>query len=203
MVKQSPRYARVRNSTRIRRERNREYVIREKLAVGRCECGSCDHRVTIESHELFHFDHIDPSTKVAGLSKMANNGGPLAGVIAERAKCRLLYHKCHNKRTAEQRQLGFRFPPVIIDWDLFSLPSSLQDIDNRLFAHDPVGDDIVHFARATILKEGEFLVTRNDDGHVLHCHRISDGISFGWHKDIGYYEDMMPNALLQALLNKH
>jgi len=152
---------------------------------------------------LFHFDHIDSSTKVAGVSKIANQGGPLERLIAERTKCRLLYYKCHQKRTAQQQQLGFKFPDVVIDWDLFSSPPPLQDIDNRLFAHDPVGDDIIHFSRSTMRKEGEFLVTRNDDGHVMSCHRISDGVSFGWHKDVGYYEDMMPNALLQALLNKH
>jgi hypothetical protein len=203
MVKQSPAHARNRRFNQIARERNREYLLREKLAVGRCECGDCDHRVTIESHELFHFDHIDPSTKVGGLSWLANQGVPLERLVSERAKCKLLYYKCHKKRTAKQQQLGFKFPEVVIEWDLFSLPSPLQDIDNRLFAHDPIGDDIIHFSRSTMRKEGEFLVTRNDDGHVMSCHRISDGVSFCWHKDVGYYEDMVPNALLQALLNKH
>jgi len=138
-----------------------------------------------------------------GVSYLAGQGVPVERVMAERAKCRLLYDECHHERTKQQWKLGFKFPPVIIEWDLFSLPEPLANLDNRLFAHDPIGDDIVYFSRSIMRKEGDFVVTRNDDGHVLHCHRISDGVTFSWHKDVGYYEDMVPNALQQALLNKH
>ena len=46
----------------------------------------------------YDFHHIDPSTKVAGVTQLCQNGRKMETILAEAAKCVLLCANCHRLR---------------------------------------------------------------------------------------------------------
>lgn len=73
-----------------------------KLAAGCVDCGYN------QAPEALHFDHVDPATKVAGLSQMWS--ASQARLDAEIAKCVIRCANCHAIRTARQRREGLLQP---------------------------------------------------------------------------------------------
>lgn len=68
--------------------------------------GKC---VTCASTERLHFDHIDPTTKEFAVDKLAHSFRTReAQFWAEVAKCQLLCHSCHGKKSAREIRLGIR-----------------------------------------------------------------------------------------------
>ena len=87
--------------------RNRRLDSAAKIARGACECGNetCHRRVTAEDVAQFEWDHLVQSFDDPGYHKvgyLVSRGAPTAVCDRERAKCRLLYFKCHRRHTAEQ-----------------------------------------------------------------------------------------------------
>ena len=73
------------------------YVMRRKLQIGKCECGTCDNKITMGNFMCFDFAHkpgMGDIHKVANVGKIS--GGPRE-IEAEIAKCRLLFCECHKK----------------------------------------------------------------------------------------------------------
>lgn len=89
------------NATRARvtRAANRAYWI-ERLG-GRCvDCGFSDARA-------LDFDHVDPGTKAASMSRLLANVQPgHPRLEAEALKCVLRCRNCHQIRTIEERHHG-------------------------------------------------------------------------------------------------
>jgi hypothetical protein len=87
--------------------RNKILDIAAKLARGECECDDECHRpVTEEDVDLFEWDHLvqsfdDPSYR--RVSRLVNSASSTARCNRERAKCRLLYVKCHYAHSVKQR----------------------------------------------------------------------------------------------------
>ena len=67
-------------------------------------CSKCNYKDNTLPR-FFHFDHIDPTTKIAGISEMIYtnyNKYSFEDLVAEIAKCQLLCEYCHFKRTEAQ-----------------------------------------------------------------------------------------------------
>lgn len=78
------------------------YVNNLKLA-GCVACGFKDRRLP----RFFHLDHIDPSSKIEGISKMVTTAAcTLNDLKEEIAKCRILCGHCHRIHTTKQRKEG-------------------------------------------------------------------------------------------------
>jgi len=59
------------------------------------DCGTDDRRV-------FHFDHLDPSTKTANVSELVYQSVSIAKIETEVNKCVIRCANCHIIRTGEQ-----------------------------------------------------------------------------------------------------
>ena len=77
----------------------RAHVNKIKIEIGEClDCGLvCDEWTVV----AFAFDHLDPKTKIAAISKMVNKPKkyPLHIIQEEINKCELVCHCCHAFRT--------------------------------------------------------------------------------------------------------
>lgn len=71
-----------------------------KLEAGCADCG-----IRSDHPEIYDFDHIDPSTKVATVSTMLLKG-TWEEFIAEIAKCEVVCSNCHRIRTRARNRLG-------------------------------------------------------------------------------------------------
>jgi hypothetical protein len=90
------------------RQRNMAFVNQVKLEIGGCQ--ECNRKVTSLDPALcscFEFDHVDRTTKIDGISAMANGGRSIDVIKREIAKCRLLCVNCHKKHT--RVQLGMKY----------------------------------------------------------------------------------------------
>jgi hypothetical protein len=65
------------------------------------DCGNSDIRV-------LHFDHIDPSTKTAGVMYLVKTRYGASRVMDEIAKCEVRCANCHAIRTSEQGSWLYR-----------------------------------------------------------------------------------------------
>lgn len=52
------------------------------------------------------FDHLDPTTKVRGVSALARGGFSLKKILAEVDKCELVCSNCHRIRTHDRQHEG-------------------------------------------------------------------------------------------------
>ena len=86
--------------------RNRQVDDAAKLARLHCECGhDCSNVVTLENLREFEWDHLvqkpdDPDYH--HVSTLVSGGKAPWRCDRERAKCRLLHHKCHSQHSAQQ-----------------------------------------------------------------------------------------------------
>lgn len=80
-------------------EKGRAYINQVKMSIGQCqECGlKCDPKQLYK----FHFDHIDPRTKIARVASMTCR--KLEVIKAEIEKCQLLCQPCHHARTKKEK----------------------------------------------------------------------------------------------------
>jgi hypothetical protein len=89
------------------RKRNRRLDDAAKIARGECECDEKCHRaVTAEDVDMFEWDHLvqsfdDPDYRT--VSSLVHSTCSTARCDRERAKCRLLYIKCHHAHSVKQR----------------------------------------------------------------------------------------------------
>lgn len=87
-------------------ERNRQFVKETKAKIGACVQCECKIR-TEDGHHFacFDFDHLDPQTKTASVSKMASGTYSVQRIQEEIDKCQLLCAACHWLKSG--KQLGF------------------------------------------------------------------------------------------------
>ena len=85
----------------IRRRKNKykknyyEHLLKIK---GSC-CCDCGHKFDYDTDKgLYHFHHIDPTTKQYNISHMIRSGSSLDRIKKELGKCVLLCKPCHIKR---------------------------------------------------------------------------------------------------------
>jgi hypothetical protein len=88
-------------------KRNKKLDTAAKLARGRCECGAeqCHRPVTAKNVGLFEWDHLVQSFDDRDyhlVSSLVNSGKSTKRCDKERAKCRLLYIKCHRAHSGKQ-----------------------------------------------------------------------------------------------------
>jgi hypothetical protein len=78
------------------REAKYEYI--KQIFLTGCElCGETDPFV-------LEFDHIDPSKKKYGITKLICSAAALSTLIEELDKCRILCSNCHRRHTHEQNK---------------------------------------------------------------------------------------------------
>lgn len=92
-------------STSNRSKRNFVPIV-DKIKLALEECTLCKTKVTDGNTANFHFDHIDPSSKLANVSQIANHFTSIQFLFDEIEKCRLLCANCHSIHTHEQIQSG-------------------------------------------------------------------------------------------------
>jgi len=85
-------------------QNNRAFMNRKKLEVGKC--ASCGKECTVTNLRHFHWDHLDPSTKINRVGAMV--GRALEVIEAEIKKCQLLCRPCHHKRTTTEKHWTIR-----------------------------------------------------------------------------------------------
>lgn len=80
-----------RNRARYRRE------MRELIgSLKSVSCADCGERYPVY---VMDFDHRDPATKKANVSRMAATGSAIRTVLEEAAKCDVVCANCHRERT--------------------------------------------------------------------------------------------------------
>ena len=89
---------------RKRQKKAREYINQAKILIGKCQI--CDLPVDSKRFHEFHFDHIDPSTKLSRIGSMTSYS--LQVIKNEIDKCQLLCYICHMKRTQEEGHRSIR-----------------------------------------------------------------------------------------------
>ncbi len=82
----------------------RYHVENTKLEIAACQ--ECNAEVKQEITEYHEFDHLDPQTKIAGISEMCYGTHTLDDVKKEIAKCRLLCKFCHRRHTSTMKRLN-------------------------------------------------------------------------------------------------
>ena len=87
----------------------RRYSLRREKAIaklgGKCvHCGSCNN---------LHFDHIDPSTKVATIARMSSMSA--VKFNAEIDKCQLLCEDCHKAKSNAEGSTGNKNRTTLCD----------------------------------------------------------------------------------------
>jgi hypothetical protein len=76
--------------------------LKEYLRSHPCvDCGEADVRV-------LEFDHRDPATKLANVSRMASDGCGPARLAKEVAKCDVRCCNCHRRRTHAENHSAYR-----------------------------------------------------------------------------------------------
>jgi hypothetical protein len=103
----------------LKRDRNANHVKNAKIKVGACtDCELvCDEYTWV----AFQWDHIDPSNKIANLSKMVK-WASIQELDAEIAKCEMVCAACHALRThylGHHRIVVEREAPQ--EWNLFTI----------------------------------------------------------------------------------
>lgn len=94
---------------RISVARSQRFVLEKKLEIGKCqyEFENCSkNKVTEDNSCIFDFDHIDPKTKLKGVSSLTTWGYPLYVIDEEIKKCRLLCANHHQKHSRSQIRKG-------------------------------------------------------------------------------------------------
>ena len=83
-----------------RKSQNKRYKERriECLEYKGCGCIDCGKEFTVETTHLFHFHHIDPSSKLYNISTMIVESMSFELIKQELDKCVLLCSKCHKQR---------------------------------------------------------------------------------------------------------
>ena len=90
------------SNTKLRRMNNK-LVVNIKLNIGCCQNVECNRIITDTNHMGFHFDHLDPSKKLNGISYLINGTcSSEITILTEIEKCQLLCANCHRLRTLEQ-----------------------------------------------------------------------------------------------------
>ena len=56
-------------------------------------CSKCGYK---ENPDILHFHHIDPTTKIANISRMVGKNHSMERIKNEIAKCKLLCITCHH-----------------------------------------------------------------------------------------------------------
>lgn len=162
-----------------------------------CQCG-CRRKVGEYPRSDFHWDHVDPTTKIDTISSMRKNLVKLSTFITEIAKCQFLYVKCHEALKRRQNVgeiVDYRLPKLHRDWDMFPVnettsakmnalsewqdPHSVEMYDRWIQAV-PGDVDITYeewrtFGWSRIMLEGVWYVRRDINGKLLSGCRKTDG----------------------------
>ena len=73
------------------KKKKKEQINQYKMTVGCAHCGYKD------NPDILHFHHIDPSTKIANVSRMVGKNHSMEKIKQEIDKCILLCITCHHK----------------------------------------------------------------------------------------------------------
>ena len=84
---------RLTKETKEKRNRRKRITDAIKLAIGCLECGYNEHPSAL------HFDHLEPSTKVAHISDSKMLAGNIMTLLDEVEKCQVLCANCHAVKT--------------------------------------------------------------------------------------------------------
>jgi hypothetical protein len=156
------------------------------------------------SRSDFHWDHIDPSTKIDSIANMRKDVVKMPVFIAELAKCQFLYVKCHEKIRSAQidgQLIDYRLPPLYREWDMFPMNETVSAKMNALSEwQDPhsvemydrwiqcvPGDvDITYeewrkFGWSRTMLEGIWYVQRDMNGKLMSGCRKTDGAQLEIH----------------------
>ena len=73
------------------KKKKKEQINQYKMTVGCAHCGYKD------NPDILHFHHLDPSTKIANVSRMVGKNHSMEKIKQEMDKCILLCITCHHK----------------------------------------------------------------------------------------------------------
>ena len=73
------------------KKKKKEQINQYKITVGCAHCGYKD------NPDILHFHHLDPSTKIANVSRMVGKNHSMEKIKQEIHKCILLCITCHHK----------------------------------------------------------------------------------------------------------
>ena len=73
------------------KKKKKEQINQYKMTIGCAHCGYKD------NPDILHFHHLDPSTKIANVSRMVGKNHSMEKIKQEMDKCILLCITCHHK----------------------------------------------------------------------------------------------------------
>jgi hypothetical protein len=172
------------------RKKTLEKLEQDRLdSIGnQCQCG-CGRKIGDYPRSDFHWDHVDPATKINTISRLRNIGSNIEFFVAELDKCQFLYRECHE--AIRHRQIAgeivdYRFPERQRDWSLLPLEDDdgmnhigyLSQMEQTIAAEKADGVNINDIGR--IMREGGWIVHRDMQGFAWLATRLSDGSRFQW-----------------------
>lgn len=86
-------------------KRNREYVNNLKLNIAKCSNPNCEDIFDPDNLTFYEFDHINPFTKVATISKLVHSSKSIEDINKELIKCQLLCGYCHIIKTRFDKEI--------------------------------------------------------------------------------------------------
>ena len=106
-AKKEERVTRVKSISKKAMRRLNSYALVNNEKIARGSCVDCQRKVTNENTVGFHFDHINPLTKINCVSTLAKDNAGDEQVKAEMVKCALRCANCHWIKTLHLGEIGF------------------------------------------------------------------------------------------------
>lgn len=92
----------VRDKNRKARKRNAQFILEHKKGKKCRDCGGAYPSYVLD------YDHINPKTKVAKVSRLVSQAVSLKRIRNEIEKCHILCSNCHRERTHKRRKNGYK-----------------------------------------------------------------------------------------------
>lgn len=93
-------------SDNISSSSNKQFELSASLKVTAGVCDNCGYICTIQNSVGFHWDHINPLTKLSNIYTLCAARAPCEIIRAECSKCRLVCANCHCQHTRRQHEMG-------------------------------------------------------------------------------------------------
>ena len=161
----------------------KEEILRQRFEAfeWKCQNPDCNATCTWETKSTFHWDHVNPATKLFDIATGVHDNCSIEKFVAELEKCQWICTECHKVVTRLERQgvlTDFRWPKLLRPWAMFIETDDRNDglnvVSNQEVMQQTAPDGPVF----RCLDEGAWFVTRDMEGNAYAAIRKKDNKYF-------------------------